>query len=113
MRLGRFWGYGDPEPRLVVLLDSLTMVKGAHGTHDASTVVQWLLSRSLCRTLVISYPGAQVLYGDYMDMVQACNYLEAVVTLASRGRVYSVRSFSEWQTTIYRCFTARPFPSLS
>ena len=96
MRLGRFWGYGDPEPRLVVLLDSLTMVKGAHGTHDASTVVQWLLSRSLCRTMVISYPGAQVLYGDYMDMVQACGDLGAVMTLASMGRGYSLRSVSEW-----------------
>ena len=86
VRLGRFWGYGDREPQLMILMDSIAMVRGPYGRHDASPIIQWLLSRSLCRTVVVAYPGAQVLRGDYIEMAQASAYLGAATTLAAAVR---------------------------
>ena len=81
MRLGRFWGYGDREPHLVILTDSIVKVRGPYGRADASPIVYWMLSHCLCRTVVVGYPGAQVLRGDYTEMARVCSKLGAAKTL--------------------------------
>ena len=83
MRLGRFWGYGDREPLLVILTDSIVRVRGPRGRADATPIVQWMVSQCLCRTVVVGYPGAQVLRGDYMEMARASAMLGAAKTLVT------------------------------
>ena len=79
--LGLFWGYGDRNPQLVVLTDSILTVKGPQGRGDATPVVQWILSMHVCPTVVLAYPGARVMRGDYLEMVNACANLGCATTL--------------------------------
>ena len=69
--VGGFWGYGDVNPRIVVLTDSITNVAGPRGRGDATTVVQWMVSMHVSFAFVISYAGARVLRGDYLRMAEA------------------------------------------
>ena len=80
-RLGRFWGYGDRRPQLIVLTDSILTIKGPLGRRDATPVVQWALSMLVCPTIVVAYGGARVKRGDYADMVKACAIFGSVTTL--------------------------------
>ena len=80
-RLGRFWGYGDRNPQLVVLTDSICSIKGPQGRGDATPVVQWALSMHLCPTVVLAYPGARAMRGDYEEMANACAIFGTVTTL--------------------------------
>ena len=86
VRLGRFWGYGDREPQLVILMDSIVMVRGPRGRADATPIIQWMVSKSVCRTVVVAYPGARVLRGDYMEMARASAILGAATTLVAAVR---------------------------
>ena len=86
VRLGRFWGYGDREPQLVILMDSIVMARGQGGRADATPIIQWMVSKSVCRTVVVAYPGARVLRGDYMEMARASAILGAATTLVAAVR---------------------------
>ena len=81
MRFGRFWGYGDPAPHLLVFTDSILNVRGVRGRADATPMIHWMLSMCICPTVIVPHPGARVLRGDYLDMAHATMSLQATTTL--------------------------------
>ena len=108
-RVGGFWGYGDAKPRLVVVTDSITIVAGPRGRWDATPIVQWMLSMQVSSAFVISYPGARVLSGDYLRIVEAAVSLGAQhMVIVSMGN--DVTATAETITEGLRCVLRR-FPA--
>ena len=83
VRFGRFWGYGDIDPQLIILADSIVTLSGPNGYIDATTTIQEIASKTICRTLVLSYPEASVLRGDYKEMAEVTSMLGAALSLVS------------------------------
>ena len=67
-------------------MDSIAMVRGPRGRADAAPIIQWFVSNSLCPTVVVAYPGARVLRGDYMEMARASAILGAAMALVAAVR---------------------------
>lgn len=110
-RVGGFWGYGDPKPRLVVVTDSITIVAGPRGRGDATPIVQWMLSMQVSSAFVISYAGARVLSGDYLRIVEAAVSLGAQhMIIVSMGNDVTDGATAETITEGLRCVLRR-FPA--
>ena len=82
----RFWGYGDPKPKLLVLTDSCVQMRGPLGKRDATTILQWMLSMHVGPTMVVKQNCARAHYedhsgGDYLSMMYATRDLGCSTTL--------------------------------
>ena len=76
-----FYGYGDEDPKVVVLLDSITIMKGPQGYIDTTSLVQQVVAATIGPTFVLSYAEARVLRDDYARMAELTAILGAVSSL--------------------------------
>ena len=74
--VGRFWGYGDRNPSLIVLCDSLCGLRSTRGRHDAVPILWHCLCDALAeRVLIVAQGGARA--KDYVDMARECMSMQA------------------------------------